>query len=243
MSLMSSLKNMVDKIIPSEERQRVEKPAVSQEFAVIGLGRFGASVALTLVGRGFTVLGIDKDPVLAQRYADEITQTISLDSTDEDALREIDISSYDAVVVAIGAHFEENVMTTVALKALGVRQVVCKAGTLRQEEILYSVGADRVVLPEFEAGKRIAQQLAKPGIVDQIVIGPVHRISKVIVPVSMTGHTLEDLNIDKRFGVKLLATVRDESVTMDPPPYYLLREGDFFVVYGHRNDLDRLSRA
>lgn len=101
------------------------------EFAVIGLGRFGASLALTLMQRGFNVLGIDRDPEIVQRLADQITQTVALDATGEDALRAVGIASFDTVVVAIGSNFESNLLATVALKAIGVKQVFCKALTER----------------------------------------------------------------------------------------------------------------
>ena len=135
------------------------------EFAVIGLGRFGSSLALTLAGRGYTVVGIDRDRALVQEFADELTQTVALDATDEDALRAIDIASFDTVVVAIGADFESNLMATVALKSLGVRHIVCKALSERQQAILLKVGADRVVLPEYEAA---AFKLTKVGQISPI---------------------------------------------------------------------------
>ncbi len=133
------------------------------EFAVIGLGRFGSSLALTLAERGFSVLGIDRDRSIVQALAGRLTQTVALDSTDEQALRAVDIPSFDTVVVAIGSNFEANLLTTVAVKSLGVPHVICKATTDRQRTILLRVGADRVILPEHEAGCRLAQELAAPG--------------------------------------------------------------------------------
>ena len=94
------------------------KPA-KPEFAVIGLGRFGSSLALTLVAEGYTVLGIDRDRALVQRLADELTQTVSLDATDEDALHAVDITAFDTVVVAIGADFESNLMATAVVEEPG----------------------------------------------------------------------------------------------------------------------------
>ncbi|HZH97967.1 MAG TPA: TrkA family potassium uptake protein, partial [Fimbriimonadaceae bacterium] len=157
-------------------------PTQTQEFAVIGLGRFGFSLAKRLVSLGHTVLGVERDSAISQQYADELTQTVSLDSTDEDALREVDITSYETVVVAIGTNFEANVMTTVALKELGVRNVICKAATLRQRDILLRVGADRVVLPEHEGGARVAQELATPGILDEIRLFEEVKVSELRVP-------------------------------------------------------------
>jgi trk system potassium uptake protein TrkA len=116
-------------------------------------------VALALAEQGYSVLGIDRDRDLVQRLADDLTQTVALDATDDDALRAVDITSFETVVVAIGTDFESNLMATTALKALGVRTVICKALTERQQTILLRVGADRVVLPEYEAGRRLADDL------------------------------------------------------------------------------------
>lgn len=103
-----------------------------RDYAVIGLGRFGASVARTLALAGHSVLGIDKDAEVVQQLSDELTQTVAMDGTDEDALREIDIASFDAVIVGMGESFEANLLTTVSLKEVGVRRVVCKPLSERQ---------------------------------------------------------------------------------------------------------------
>ena len=121
------------------------------EFAVIGLGRFGRNVALTLEQNGHQVLGIDENEELVQELAPYLTQAVILDSTSMEALKAVDIMSFDTVVVAIGTDFEANILTTVLLKELGVNRVICKAPTLQQEKILQRLGADEVVMPERES--------------------------------------------------------------------------------------------
>jgi trk system potassium uptake protein len=211
-----------------------------QEFAVIGLGRFGSSVALTLVSRGHTVLGIDSDPALVQQYSDEITQTVSLDSTDEDALRDIDIGSYETVIVAIGSQFEANVMTTVALKMLGVRRVICKVATQRQHDILRNIGADEVVLPEHESGVRVAERLATPGVVGSIRLNNVHIVSEVQVPTKYVGKTLEEVGFQERYGTAVVAIGRREQFVANPPPDLLLKPDDVLVVIAEEHQVVRL---
>jgi trk system potassium uptake protein len=117
------------------------------EFAVIGLGRFGNAVAMTLAERGLTVLGIDRDQRIVQNLSEDITQTITLDVNDEDALREADIQLYDTVVVTLERDFKSKLLTTLTLKALGVRRVICTAASERERAILLKTGADQVVLP------------------------------------------------------------------------------------------------
>lgn len=211
------------------------------EFAVIGLGRFGSSLALRLVERGYTVLGIDSDRALVQRMADDLTRIVSLDSTDEDALRAVDITAFDTVIVAIGANFEANLMTTLALKSLGVQRIICKAGTQRHRNVLLSVGAHQVVLPEHESAHRLADALTTPRLVDQIGLGSSYRISELTVPESLIGQTLQDSALRQRFGVTLVAVQRGEHVVGSPPADFMFAEGDKLAVLGTNEQVDRLS--
>lgn len=211
-----------------------------QEYAVIGLGRFGTSLATTLVERGYYVLGIDRDPDIVQRVADHITQAVALDSTDENALRAVDIAAFDTVVVAIGQNFECNLLTTVALKSLNVRNVVCKARTRRQHDILLRVGADSVVLPEHDAGRRLAHVLCGPGVLDQLELEPGFSITELRVPQSMVGHSLIESDLRRRCGVTLLVVKRDKALLVSPDANFIFRANDLLVVIGKDEDITRL---
>lgn len=202
------------------------------EIAVIGLGRFGSSLALTLARQGFSVVGVDRDPKLVQSLADDLTQTLAFDATDENALRAMDIASFDTVIVAIGADFEANLMATAALKAVGVRRIICKALTERQKTILLRVGADKVVLPESEAGQRLALELANPNLLDRIPLGREHSVVELSVPGAVAGITLQQAQLRSRYGVTVVAIKRAESVTVAPPADYVLAKGDLLVVIG-----------
>jgi len=211
-----------------------------QEFAVIGLGRFGTSVALALIERDFSVLGIDNDRDIVQRASEQLTQVVALDATDEDALRAVDITSFDTVVVAIGDNFEGNLMTTVALKSLGVRNIVCKTTTERQRAILLRVGADHVVLPEHDAGRRLAHVLTGPGILDQLELEPGYSITELRVPQSLVGHTLLDTDLRRLFGVTVLVVKREQTLTVSPSPDFTFENNDLLVVIGNNADISRL---
>jgi trk system potassium uptake protein len=211
------------------------------EFAVIGLGRFGRGVALTLMERGYTVLGIDEDPTVSQQMADDLTQTVALDSTDEDALRAVDITSFDTVIVAIGTEFESALLTTVALKSLGVRRVVCKALGERQKAVLEKVGADEVILPEHEAGQRLAYMLTTPLLLDQLPLGAEHSITELRVPSSYIGRTLRDLDIRQRIRLTIVAIKRGQEVTISPPPETVLDHDDILVAIGPNDQVTRFA--
>jgi trk system potassium uptake protein TrkA len=165
-----------------------------------------------------------------------------MDSSDEDALRAVDILSFDTVVVAIGSDFESNLMTTVALKALGVHNVVCKASTERQKSILEKVGADRVVLPEQDAGRRLAQVLTSPGILDQLELEPGYSITELRVPEPMVGHTLIDADLRRRFGITVLVIKHGQSLVVSPAADYVLMKDDLLVVLGSNINIARLNQ-
>jgi len=211
------------------------------EFAVIGLGRFGRSVVKTLNEKGFSVLGVDRDPQTVQHVSDVCTQAVILDSTNEDSLRALDIASFDAVIVAIGSDFESNLITTVALKALGVKRVICKALSSRQKDILIRVGADEVVQPEADAGHQLALELASPNLLDQIPLGEEHSILELRVPATISGKTLAQLDFRNRFGATVVAVKHEQSITVAPIADYMLDEDDVLVIIGPSEDVSRLA--
>ena len=213
----------------------------SHEFAVIGLGRFGTSVALTLIQHGFSVLGIDRDAAIVQRLADQLTQTVAFDTTDETLLRSVDIASFNTVIVAIGSNFESNLLTTVSLRNLGVRTVICKATTERQESILVKIGADRVVLPEHDAGKRLAQEFISPEIVNRQMLGPEHSFGELRVPASLVGRTLIQSDVRRRFGINVIAIKSRNGLFVSPESDYAFQSDDILVVVATNNNLNTFS--
>lgn len=213
------------------------------EFAVIGLGRFGASLAHALVQRGYTVLAIDQNKELVQSLADELTQVVALDATDEDALRAVDIASFDVVVVAISSSLENNLMATLALKTLGVKRIICKALTQKQRVALLAIGADEVVLPEEDSARRLAAVLTTPWYVDQIPLGDNFRISEFHTPPRFVGRTLDELSLRRSYSVTVVAVEHHGEMIISPAAEYRLGADDTLAVLGSNENLDRLARA
>lgn len=211
------------------------------EYAVIGLGRFGRSLASDLTRRGASVLGIDRDAELVQRYADEITDTAILDSTDEAALREVDLMSYKTVVVAIGNNFEASLITTSILKSFGVPTVIAKAQTRRQKDILLRMGANRVVLPEYEAGQLLAHELTHPGVIDQFDLGPGYTISELTLPPRWAGLALSDVGLRAKYGATALVVKRGNDVNVVPPSGFVLEASDIVVIVGTHKAIEEIS--
>lgn len=210
----------------------------NREFAVIGLGRFGSGVALSLEANGHHVLGLDQDPEIVQQLADRITHVAALDATDEKALQAVDITSFDTVIVAIGNDFEANVLTTVALKNLGVRHIICKVLTRRQRQILLQVGADRAIQPEFDAGQRLADELSAPAILERIPLGPNHSIAELLVPPDLMHQSLAQIDLRNRYGVTVLLVKRGNALDVSPPANFVLQPDDLLVVMGSNDRVE-----
>ena len=214
------------------------------EFAVIGLGRFGRNVALTLEQNGHQVLGIDENEELVQELAPYLTQAVILDSTSMEALKAVDIMSFDTVVVAIGTDFEANILTTVLLKELGVNRVICKAPTLQQEKILQRLGADEVVMPERESAVRLAETLYNPGMLEKFSLGADtdYTIAEYTVPRKMCNQTMGQNDIRGRLGINVLVIKRGEDVIVNPGADVILHTGDVLVMLGHEKDIAEFSQ-
>jgi trk system potassium uptake protein len=207
------------------------------EYAIIGLGRFGASLARALMRSGNFVLGVDSDPHLVQRLSDELTHVAILDATDEDALREVDIQSFETVIVAIGADFESNLLATVALKNLGISTVISKAVTRRQRDILLKIGADRVVQPEYDAGRRLAEELLTPTVLERVHLGSDYSAVELVAPDSLIQQTLAQTNLRARMGVTVLVIKRGDQLLVSPPAETIVLPGDVLLVLGSNEQL------
>lgn len=213
------------------------------EFAVIGIGRFGQSVAVTLHQLGHRVLAIDKNEDSLRHIADDVTHAVQLDSTDAEALRGVGIANMDAVVVAIGAAMQESILTALILKELGCEKIVAKASNDLQGKVLERVGADVVIYPERDMGVRIAHTLSSPGVLDYIEISPTFSIEELSVPDRLVGQTLGRLDLKARFGVSVLLIRRDSQLLISPDPETGLQAGDVLVVVGENRQLSRLETS
>jgi trk system potassium uptake protein len=214
----------------------------NQQFAVIGLGRFGRSVCSTLHKFGYQVLATDVDE---KRVSDALTEQIvghalQIDSTEPAALKEAGIFEFDTVIVAIGNYVQESIITTLNVKEGGVPHVIAKASTEVHCKLLKRVGADHVVFPEYEAGSALARTLTKPSILERFDLDPDNSIVEVIVPDEFHGKTISELQLRNRYGLNLLAVSRDGKFLINPEPDKRLEKGSLMVVIGCNRDINRL---
>jgi trk system potassium uptake protein len=214
----------------------------NKQFAVIGLGRFGRAVCMTLHHLGYEVLGIDSDEKrVAQVLSDELaSHALQLDSTNPAALREAGLYEFDTVIVAIGNFIQESVITALNLKEGGVTYVVAKASSEIHGKLLKRVGADHVVYPEHEMGCELARSLTRPGILERFELDPDNSIAEVVIPAEFDSKTIADLDLRKRYGLNLLAVCKEGSFEINPSPVTRLQKGWLMVVIGENKCIDRL---
>jgi trk system potassium uptake protein len=208
---------------------------------VIGLGRFGASAARELMKVGHEVLAVDSSETIVNDIAPEVTHAVQLDAADEEALRAIGAAEFDHAIVAISSHVEASIYATMALKKLGVRNVIAKAGNPRHGAILQRVGANRVAYPEREMGQRVAHSFAVANVVDYLDVAPRFGIVKLLPPESFIGRSLKDLDLSTRLRLTPIALRRGDDVTVNPHRDEVIKAGDELILIGRDDKLEELG--
>lgn len=210
------------------------------EFIVIGLGRFGTSLAMTLNAFNHDVLAVDSDLKRVQEVSRLLPYVIQLDATSVEALREAGAEAFDTGVACIGTDFEANLLATVSLRKLGVRRVIAKARTTTQHEILQRVGADEVILPEHEAGVRLGRRLAALNFVDFLELGEDKGVVELVAPPYLVGKSLKESEIRQQYGLAVIAIRRNEEAIISPMADEVIQQDDILVVLGRIANCEKL---
>jgi len=212
---------------------RRKKPS---DVAVIGLGRFGGTVARRLERMGQSVLGIDQSAEKVKEISDELTHTMMLDATSEEALLEADVASFDTAIVAIGDDFEASALVTAHLRSLGVRQIIAQAKSVRHRDILSLIGATQVVIPEEDSGERLAEVLSGTAEMERLRLGADRSLARVPVPQSLVGEPVE---ASERSEVSVVMLQRAADLILNPAGDLGLQPGDVLYVVGDEPSLAR----
>jgi trk system potassium uptake protein TrkA len=212
-----------------------------KQVAVIGLGRFGSSVARTLADSGCEVLAVDVDEARVKAIADEVTDAVRANALDEEALRALGLRNFEVVVVAIGHEVQASVLTTVLLKEMGIPKIVAKAQDDLHGRVLQKVGADVVVYPERDMGVRLAHTLISRNVIDEIQLSTDYSILEMAAPQGFVGHSLRDLELRQRYGLSVLAIRRKDRIVVSPNADQVVEDGDLLVVLGQPDKLAPLS--
>ncbi|WP_454193787.1 potassium channel family protein [Paenibacillus sp. Marseille-Q7038] len=212
-----------------------------QQFVVVGLGRFGSSLAMELVEKGYEVLGIDRNEEIVNDMSDVLTHTVVADASDEDMLRSLGVRNFDCGIVAIGDDVQMSILSTILLKELGVKKVIAKAISLLHGRALEKLGVDRVVYPERDMGKRVAHQLVTPNLLDYIDLSDNYTIVEITAPLHLDGKTLSEVNTRARFNCSVVALQKKEGVIIAPTALDAISSGDIMVIIGTHTNIDRFE--
>lgn len=213
-----------------------------KQFVVIGLGRFGSSVARTLAQKGFDVLAIDANEEKVQTVSSEVTHAVQADATDEEAMKALGVRNFDVAIISIGSDLHSNILATLVMKELGVKYVIAKAQDQLHGKVLSKIGADKIVFPERDMGVRVANSLISSNVLDYIELSPEYTIAEVLASEKLCGHTLQDLQFRTRFGVNVIAIKQGETINVTPIATNEIEEGDILIVMGENESLDRLRK-
>lgn len=222
-------------------------------YTVIGLGRFGGTLAELLAEAGEDVIAIDKNPDLVDELKDKVTLAVTLDAMDEDALLSQGLDKCDAVIVGIGENFEANQLATVLSKKIGAKRVITRATSPIQAKILSLVGADEVIKPEEEAAQRLARRLTRPNVRSYLELGEDHSLIELEAPRKFHGKTIGEIELRQKHGVNLVAIKRltpskeekgkfDEIVNYVPIATEIIKPGDRLVLVGKDDKVEAISR-
>lgn len=213
----------------------------AKQFLVLGLGRFGKSIAKTLCELGHEVLAIDEDEELVQSIAPHVTQAMQLDATDEALLATLGVNNFDAAVVSIGQNTRDSILVCVLLKELGVPYLIAKANDDLHGKVLRKIGVDRIIFPERDMGVRVARSILMPNVLELMNLSDDYQIMEIRVPDKWVGNSIIGLNVRRHFGVNILAIHRQGRFLVSPAPDLLFEMDDTLLVMGKKDDIDRLN--
>jgi trk system potassium uptake protein TrkA len=218
---------------------------MKKQIVIIGLGRFGVSIARTLYTIGHDVLAIDTDEKIVQSVAAEITHAIQADGTNETVLRELGIGNFDIAIVSIGSAVEASVLSTILLKKLGVPYVIARADNELHGSILEKIGADKVVYPEQEMGARVAQMITLAEVSYYMPLVPGYGVARMTAPSSLVGEKLGDLGFGPKgkWEVAVVLIQREKEIIVTPSQQEIVRDGDILVVAGNNDNLEKLLQV
>lgn len=211
-----------------------------KEFVVFGLGKFGESVARTLVKCGCEVLVVDKDEEKIQEIADVVTYAVRADITDQEALKSLGIGNMDGAVVAIADNMEASIMATILAKELGVGNVIAKAQNELHAKVLKKIGADAIIFPEKEMGVRIARNLSFGTFLDTIELSSSFSMVETAIPAEWIGKSLRQLNLRNR-KLNVIAIKKGDQMDISPDPDRKLTADEILIVVGYNKDLSKLK--
>jgi len=212
-----------------------------KQFAIIGMGRFGTSVASTLLNLGHEVLAIDKDENRIKEISTKATHAVIADATNENALKSLGLSNFDCVIVSIGCDIHASILTTLILKDIGVKKIIAKATSDLHGKVLSKTGATTVVYPEKDMAEKLANSLASLNILNIIEIARDACLIEINTPQIMVGKSIKELNLSQKYKLNIVALKRRNDIKVILSPDEVLLVDDTLLVIGPKSCLKMLG--
>lgn len=215
---------------------------MNKQFVVLGLGSFGASVAVTLQKLGCDVVAVDQDMELVTDIAEKVTYAMQADIENPKLLEALGSRNFDGMVVASSENLEGSILATLAAKEMGIPYILCKAHNERHAQVLRKIGADAVVFPEEEMGRKIAKNLVSANLADWIELSPDYSIVETAIPKRWIGKTLKELDVRRTYEVNVVGIREEEEgrVEITPNPEMPLKEGMILMLIGANEALEKI---
>jgi trk system potassium uptake protein TrkA len=212
-----------------------------KQFAIIGMGRFGSSIARTLYSLGNDVLAIDFQEERIEEVSDFVTHAVVADATDEQTLISLGLRNFDVAVVTIGTDIQSSILVCLLCKEMGIKTVLAKAQNELHARVLRKIGVDRVVFPERDMGMRLAHNLVSSNILDFIELSSDHSLVEINVQEEWTGKSLKELNMRVKYGVNVMAIKHAGSINISPRGEDIVQSDDTLVVIGANDDIRKIE--
>jgi len=227
---------------------------MNRKFAVIGLGDFGYSIALSLAERGAEVIAIDQSMEIIEEVKDKVTFAARLDATEVKPLKALGIDNVDAAIVSIGTNFESTILTSVLLLQMGVKKVIARVNSKIQETILTKLGVHQIINPELEIASKVAFNLINQEVLDYFPLGDDYNIVQIKTPSAFVGKSLQEIDLRIRYNINLITIKRRYEIKSDdngdttykeriygvPTATTVLESNDVLIVLGKDKDIKKI---
>lgn len=212
------------------------------QFAVIGLGQFGTAIAKRLYEMDKDVLVVDVDEDKINEISNSVTHAIVADASEEKVLKSIGINNFDVVAVCMGSNMQSSILTTLICKQMGVKYIIAKAQSEKHKNVLEKIGADLVVFPEEDMGRKIANRVLNPNLADIMELSDNFKIIDILTPLLWRNKSLIELDLRKNFAVSVILVKREDgSVIMSPGGDTVLYEKDSVVICGSADNINKIT--
>lgn len=212
-----------------------------KSYVVIGLGLFGTQLALQLYEQGENVMAIDINPEVIDEYANQVSRAVVADAKRRDVLKQLGVDKCDAAIIGMTSDLATSVLITMNLKALGVNEIICKAQSETDMEVLETLGVTQVIIPEKIAADRLCRRLSRPNVLEYIELSEEYGIIEMQVPKSWVGRSIIDLNVRAKYNVNVIAMKRQNDIKVSFNAKLGLNEEDILVLVGENKALEKVQ--